>query len=305
MRGEHLDTVYPILGLAPGAAWLVYFRQKERHQPKSFLNLLRVFFWGCICTVPVALIENTAGAGLIQRNLALSAGASFLVIAPLEEFAKLLAVWISVYRTQDFREPIDGIIYSATAALGFACIENVIYLGLMGPSVLVSRAAYATPAHVMFSAMWGYSMGLARFKREGEIPIILQGFLISTALHGMYNFVVAAYPKLAVFSLLPLMLFMAWLMNRRIKEFRSSFPFPLLGEGALIICPGCGAYSQEDSDQCSRCGFTTPLLGTDTPRFCSKCRSRLDPCRTTCALCGQAVNLSRFCAPGRPRSVRG
>ena len=172
----------------------------------------------------------------------------------------------------------------------------------MGPSVLVSRAAYATPAHVMFSAMWGYSMGVARFKREGEIAIILKGFLISAALHGIYNFVVAVRPKLAVFSLLPLMLFMAWLMNRRIKEFRSSFPFPVLGEGALIICPGCGAYSQEDSDQCSRCGFATPLMATDTPRFCSKCRSRLDPCRTTCALCGQPVNLSRYCAPARERS---
>jgi len=215
MLGEHLDEVYPILGLAPGAAWLMYFRQKERHQPKSFLNLLRVFFWGCVLTVPVALIEHAAGAGLMQPNLAMAAGASFLVIAPLEEFAKLLAVWISVYRTQDFREPIDGIIYSATAALGFACIENVIYLGLMGPSVLVSRAAYATPAHVMFSAMWGYSMGVARFKREGEIAIILKGFLISAALHGIYNFVVAVRPKLAVFSLLPLMLFMGWLMNRR------------------------------------------------------------------------------------------
>jgi protease PrsW len=302
MRGEHLDTVYPILGLAPAAAWLMYFRQKERYQPKSFLNLLRVFFWGCVLTVPVALIEHSAGAGLMQPNLAMAAGASFLVIAPIEEFAKLLAVWIAVYRTQDFREPIDGIIYSATAALGFACIENVIYLCIMGPSVLVSRAAYATPAHVMFSAMWGYSMGVARFKREGEIAIILKGFLISAALHGIYNFVVAVRPKLAVFSLLPLMLFMAWLMNRRIKEFRSSFPFPVLGEGALIICPGCGAYSQEDSDQCSRCGFATPLMATDTPRFCSKCRSRLDPCRTTCALCGQPVNLSRYCAPARERS---
>ena len=66
----------------------------------------------------------------MQPNLAMAAGASFLVIAPIEEFAKLLAVWIAVYRTQDFREPIDGIIYSATAALGFACIENVIYLCL-------------------------------------------------------------------------------------------------------------------------------------------------------------------------------
>jgi len=273
----------------------MYFRQKERHQPKSFTNLLRVFCWGCACTIPAALIGQVTGAGLIQPTTAMAAGASFLMVAPVEEFAKLLAVWISVYRSQDFREPIDGIIYSATAALGFACIENVIYLALMGPEVLVRRAAYATPAHVMFSCMWGYSMGLARFKRDGELATILQGFAVSTVLHGAYDFVVAVRPGAAALSLVPLMIFMAWLMNRRIREFRSSFPFPPLGEGSLIICPNCGAYSEEIAGRCSRCDFAIPLTATDTPRFCSRCRARLDPCRTTCALCGQPINLSRYC----------
>jgi len=131
-----------------------------------FLEPVACLFWGCVLTIPVSLIEHSAGAGLMQPNLAMAAGASFLVIAPIEEFAKCWPCGSRLYRTQDFREPIDGIIYSATAALGFACIENVMYLCIMGPSVLVSRAAYATPAHVMFSAMWGYSMGVARFKRR-------------------------------------------------------------------------------------------------------------------------------------------
>ena len=251
----------------PGVLWLLYFWQKERGRRKTFASLFRVFLAGCACTVPAAAIERLTGAGLTQPTLASSAAVSFCLIAPLEELAKLLAVWVSVYRSDDFREPIDGLIYAATAALGFACIENVLYLGILGPRVILPRTAYATPAHVMFSCMWGYSMGMARFMREGELLAIGKGFAFSLVLHGMYDFVVAVYARLAIVSLLPLMVFMAWLMDRRIKEFRSRFPFPVFTESALIICPTCGAYTSETANACSRCGVPIPLLATDTPAF--------------------------------------
>ena len=148
------------------------------------------------------------------------------------------------------------------------------YMGLFGPDIVVRRALFATPAHVMFASMWGYSMGLARFRREGELLTIARGFLIAASLHGFYNFLVAVYPGTAMLSLIPLMAFMGWLMNYRIQEFRKKYPFPSLGEGALISCPNCGAYTLESSDRCGRCGFAVPLLETDAPRFCGHCRAR-------------------------------
>jgi rRNA maturation protein Nop10 len=221
-----------------------------------------------------------------------------LLIAPIEELSKLLAVWVAIYRSEDFREPIDGLLYSVTAALGFASIENILYTDLFGPRVLVLRALFATPAHIMYSAMWGYSMGLARFQRDRELLTILKGLLVAIVFHGTYNLLVAVYPQVAVVSLVPLMLFMAWLIHRRLQDFRRNYPFPPIGKGALILCPLCGAYTLEQEELCSRCGSRLPAVEVDAPRFCGKCRALLDPSRSACPRCGETVDLSRLRPPG-------
>lgn len=266
--------------------------------------MVRVFLWGCASALPALLVEVFTGAQLHHENIPQSAVASFLIIAPTEEFFKLLAVWVGVYRRPNFREPLDGIIYSATAALAFVSVENIVYITEMGPGILLSRTAYATPAHVMFASMWGASMGLARFKRDHELWIIAKGFMIAAALHGSYDFVVALHPKMAKFSLLPLMFFMGWLMNRRIKDFTNSFPFLELGEGSAVLCPHCGAYTLESEEHCSRCGKVLPLLGLDTPRFCGKCRTILQTCTAVCPRCGNRISpgLSHGCDLNRPGS---
>jgi RNA polymerase subunit RPABC4/transcription elongation factor Spt4 len=243
------------------------------------------------------------GAGLIQDTLLRASLMSFLLIGPLEELSKLAAVWFAVYRSPDFREPLDGIIYSSTAAIGFASIENIVYLGYLGPGILVSRVLFATPAHVMFSSMWGYSLGLARFRREGELLTVCKGLFVSALLHGTYNFLVALHPKTAMLSLLPLMIFMAWLMNRRMQDSRRHLPFPELGKGALVYCPNCGAYTPEEAETCSRCGSEMPLIEADAPRFCGRCRAMLDARRRTCPSCRERIALSdAWIGPGdRPK----
>jgi hypothetical protein len=232
------------------------------------------------------------GAGLIQDTLLRAGLMSFLLIGPLEELSKLAAVWLAVYRRPDFREPLDGIIYSSTAAIGFASVENIVYLGYLGPGILISRALFATPAHVMFSSMWGYSLGVARFRREGELLTVAKGLLVSALLHGTYNFLVALHPKTAMLSLLPLMIFMGWLMNRRMHDFKHRLPFPELGKGALVYCPNCGAYTPEEAETCNRCGSPIPLIEADAPRFCGRCRARLDASRRTCPSCRERIALS-------------
>ncbi|MBI4964324.1 MAG: PrsW family intramembrane metalloprotease [Desulfomonile tiedjei] len=258
---------------------------------------MRVFCAGLLCTIPTGIVEHFTGAGLVQDTLLRSAEMSFFLIGPLEELSKLVAVWLIIYRSSDFREPLDGIIYAGTAAVGFASVENIIYLLHLGPGIIVSRVLFATPAHVMFSSMWGYSMGLARFRREGELKTILSGFILAAFLHGTYNFLVAFNPKAAVFLLVPLLVFMGWLMNSKIQQFRRDLRFPVLGQGALIYCPNCGAYAPEESDSCLRCGLDIPLLETDAPRFCGKCRARLDPCAEACASCGALVHRRPSCLP--------
>ncbi len=296
-RGRTLDNWSLVLGMVPGLVWLAYFSRKSLRPYRHFRHVLRVFLWGCAVTVPAGLLEHLTHARVEQQSLEQSIAVSFLLIAPLEEAFKLLAVWLGIYRRRDFREPIDGLVYSTTAALGFASVENAVYVGIFGPGVFLLRAVFATPAHVMFSAMWGYSMGLARFRRNRELVTILKGLMISVLLHGAYNCLVAVSPTTGVMSLIPLMVLMGWLMNRRIRDFRRNYPFPSLGQGALIWCPTCGAYALEGTQFCPRCGARVPPLEIDIPRFCSKCRALLDPCRGTCYRCGQEVTPWGACPP--------
>ncbi len=257
----------------------------------------RVFLWGALCTIPALLLEHITDARVEQETLLRSGLVAFFLIAPVEEFFKLLAVWVSIYRSMDFQEPVHGLVYAVTAALGFACVENAIYIALLGPEILWLRAVFATPAHVMFVAPWGYAMGLARFTRQGELRIISIGFLASTFLHGAYDFVVAIHPGWAIYTLIPLMVFMAWILNRTIKGSRRKYPFPQIGNGVVVCCPACGAFTAEGEDRCSRCGTRMIAMETDAQRFCARCRVLLDPCDSRCPRCGQATGLEGLCPP--------
>lgn len=282
-----------MLGLVPGFAWLIYFYFTAKSGRRSFGNVVEVFACGCLATIPTAIVEQLTGAALARDNLTESALVSFLLIGPIEETAKLVAVWVAIYRSPNFREPLDGIVYAVTAALGFACVENIIYMGFLGPEIILSRTLFATPAHALFSSMWGYSMGLGRFRRSGELKVVATGLALASGLHGAYNFVVAVHPKAAMVSLIPLMAFMAWLLSHRIRELRRSFPFPPIGDGVVVCCPHCWAYTLEEAGVCSRCGFDIPPLPLDAPRYCGYCRALLDLRRNSCPRCGAEMRVAR------------
>lgn len=284
-----------ISGLAPGIVWLIYFLIKGPIGGGTFDNVTRVFVAGILCTIPAHLLENITGAQLRQETLLGSAMASFLLIAPIEEFFKLSAVWISVYRRPDFRTPADGLIFAMTAGLGFASVENALYLIKLGPEVWYSRLLYATPAHMMFSAMWGYSLGVSRFYSSGEISSVFKGFLLSVIFHGSYNFLVALSPEYAKFTLAPLLLLMAGLAWMRLKKLRNAYPYPTLDSGPIIVCPNCSAFTPECEMNCRRCGVTVREIEHDSVRYCGYCRSPLRSGSTRCGACGAQIDA---CKPG-------
>ncbi|SEO35291.1 Membrane proteinase PrsW, cleaves anti-sigma factor RsiW, M82 family [Halorientalis persicus] len=123
----------------------------------------------------------------------------FLVVGPVEEAVKLLAVRMYAYRTPAFDAVIDGAVYGAVAGLGFATIENALYitnsLQTVAPGVNLIQAgsdiatirALAGPGHVIYSAFAGYYLGLAKFNPEDAGPIVVKGLLIATLVHATYN----------------------------------------------------------------------------------------------------------------------
>ncbi|WP_020221081.1 PrsW family glutamic-type intramembrane protease [Halarchaeum acidiphilum] len=129
----------------------------------------------------------------------------FVVVGPIEETVKWLAVRLYAYRTERFDAVVDGAVYGAAAGLGFATIENTIYItsqflsatdsatlqAALGQALQTATLrTFAGPGHVIYTAFSGYYLGLAKFNPENRGPIVVKGLLIAAAIHATYDTVV-------------------------------------------------------------------------------------------------------------------
>jgi len=180
------------------------------------LYLFVTFLLGIVfSTFP--LITNTAGNVLLADSFGRSGigllvqGAYFLfLVAPMEEIAKLGAVFAFVYWTDRFDTVVDGAVYGAVAGLGFATIENLMYIAqalsaasnttelIVGGTVITTVRSLVGPGHVIWTALAGYFLGLAKFNREYAFPLVCKGLLTVALLHGVYNTLTTAIGGLIV-----------------------------------------------------------------------------------------------------------
>src|SRR4029450_10832400 len=69
----------------------------------------------------------------------------------------------------EFDEPLDGVVYGVAVALGFATLENFLFVARLGLGVAWMRALFAVPAHALFGATMGYYAGRAKFDQGGKL----------------------------------------------------------------------------------------------------------------------------------------
>ncbi len=221
--GLILDDPF-ILGLAAmsviPAGILALYIYRADITTKEPPTLLVVTFILSVLFAGFAAIINTAFGFLQLFPLVGLILFFYLVVGPVEESVKLLAVWLYPYRDRRFDSVVDGAVYGAVAGLGFAAIENVLYItqNLQTPaSVLVETGVGAVdgfadtieaggqitairglagPGHVVYSAFAGYYLGLAKFNPENAGPIVAKGLLIAAFIHATYNTLVGLVPGL-------------------------------------------------------------------------------------------------------------
>ena len=179
------------LALAAGPALLVllwaYHRDKVRREPPRLV--LGAFGLGIVAVAAAILVGffvDPVARGL-RPELAIFFRA-YVVAGLLEEAAKLAVVLFFVARHQEFDEVADGMVYTIAASLGFAVVENVLYLS--GPSaVLLLRGVTAVPLHAAAGGMMGYCVGVNRIEGRGSV---LTGLIAAVALHGTYDYLLFA-----------------------------------------------------------------------------------------------------------------
>src|SRR3989344_2968232 len=128
--------LYMLFGILPSLIWLFYYLKKDLH-PEPKRMILKIFLWGAIITVPVyflqiglseLLAQLQVFPFLAQHPIIIEILRWFLVIAFTEELLKYAVVNMNVMRSYVLDEPVDIMLYMVVAALGFAAVENVLYL---------------------------------------------------------------------------------------------------------------------------------------------------------------------------------
>ncbi|MBP7021522.1 MAG: PrsW family intramembrane metalloprotease [Planctomycetes bacterium] len=190
---------YLFLGIAPALFFVCLIYHKDKFQPEPKVQIVKIFFLGILAIVPTAIIEWILQHKVfniqmyeITTLLSVNIVACFIIIAPIEEFFKYSVVKKFVYNTEYFDEKIDGVVYMIASAMGFAALENVMYIvnSVVPTWTGILRSISATPAHVIFSGFMGIYLGRARFETSAckSVIRIVQGLLVATVLHGTYNF---------------------------------------------------------------------------------------------------------------------
>ncbi len=193
-------VILVLAAFVPSLIYLVWIRNTERYAREPYGRLLRVFAYGAVVSVTLAVLGELFATTLFNANIEriydifgknpnLSSLALAIVIAPLiEELTKS----IGVFRVRRFMSDIeDGLIYGAAAGLGFAATENLLYEGsalLSGGTdafieTAVVRSLSSALLHASASAVVG--LGIARSFQQGKswLPYYFGGVLM----HGAFN----------------------------------------------------------------------------------------------------------------------
>lgn len=183
---------YIAIALAPGVAICLLIFYKDVYNREPGLNLFVSFFLGCLAIFP-AIIAEQAFEFSIDGTITGVAVYSYAVVAFSEEFSKFLGLRLYSYNRKSFDEPLDGIVYSVMVGMGFASLENLLYVLKFaeegrGMQVGISRMFLSVPAHGTFAVVMGYFTGKAKFNSRKSLWLMTLGILGAVFFHGTFDF---------------------------------------------------------------------------------------------------------------------
>ncbi len=196
-----------LLAILPVVLLLFYIYRMDSYEKEPAGLLVTLVICGILSAIPAILLEELGTSVLVgifgEQNPLLPPPPlynfinTFFIVAISEELVKFLAAYFLTWKHPAFNFKFDGIVYCFYSSMGFALIENILYVfarsGGASVGTAVSRALLAIPAHGMFSVFMGYYYGEAKFcnvtgDKKGVKANLARGFIIAILLHGFYDF---------------------------------------------------------------------------------------------------------------------
>lgn len=192
----------------------IYLNDKNEREPLGLL--LKAFFCGCLVAVLILLwsfIEGIIGIHLTEFAEDSAVLKSFFQAAIPEEGLKFLFLYWLIWNNKEFNEHFDGIVYAVFVSMGFACVENILYVFSGGFETGIVRAVLAVPGHFLFAVIMGYFFSRARFTPMHRGRLLWMAFLCPVLAHGLYDtlcFTMEMYGEMSGLSYVLSVLFIAF-----------------------------------------------------------------------------------------------
>lgn len=194
-----------IIAVLPAIVLLgfIYYRDRKEKQPIKLIILLLALGAGTI--IPAAIAEAIGQAVLFRKydSMNMSVGQlfflCFFIIGMVEELGKYLVTVCATWKSKEFQHSYDGVIYAACASLGFAILENIVYVLLYGAGTGIVRAFTAIPLHctvgVVMGALYAKAREAAHEQDTGSmIGFLIWAYVVPVFIHGLYDFAVMSVP---------------------------------------------------------------------------------------------------------------
>ena len=196
MSASDPSSTLTAIGLAAvgSVAWLVYFNLKDRLSPEPKRRIAQAFGLGMVAAG--LAWGGYYGAALLgfppspPKDPAALVVYCMLVVGVVEEGCKFLVARVFCFRWKEFDERIDGLVYAAAVGLGFAAVENVLFLVALPPVHGVLRVLVSPLTHSLFAAVWGFGASRALLVPRSALSRFLWqagSLVLAMVAHGLYD----------------------------------------------------------------------------------------------------------------------
>jgi RsiW-degrading membrane proteinase PrsW (M82 family) len=190
MTNNLLSMDILIISLAPVLIIGGYIWFRDRYEREPLRVLVFSLLAGALIVIPVVFVEEfISQPAEYLDDLPAAAWKAFAVAGFTEEIFKYLALFLLFWKSREFNDKFDGIVYATFISLGFAGVENILYVFSEGYTTGLVRAFTAVPAHAVFGITMGFYFGIAKFYPKKRKYMIFMAFFLPFLLHGIYDFI--------------------------------------------------------------------------------------------------------------------
>ncbi|WP_102692532.1 glutamic-type intramembrane protease PrsW [Rummeliibacillus pycnus] len=203
------------VSIAPALALFSFFYLRNQMATEPRRTLFHTFLYGAILTFPILFLQYIINEEQIFPNIIFQ---DVLFSGVVEEFFKWFILMIAIYHHIEFDDPYDGVLYGVSISLGFATVENILYMLSFGVNTAFMRALMPVSSHALFGVVMGYYLGKAKFsKKDLSIQCCMLALFAPLILHIIYNFIFTIEGKWT-YIMIPFMLFLWWFALRKVKR---------------------------------------------------------------------------------------